>query len=313
MNEDTRHWLLEAPEPYILYQARKLLAPKEADPALLDGDPFIRDNIRILTGWKETVLERHDKPDLFIHRLSMLSDLGVTIETEGMLPIVNTMLDNIAPDGSFRINISIPKAFGGTGEPSREWLICDFPVVVHALLRMGVRDERLEKASDKLASLTGKDYVPCSGSIPKFKGPGPRGGMCPYANLLVARALAAHPVLRTSSAANTAAGAILDHWTERKTKKPFLFAMGTDFKKLKFPLVWYNLLHVLSALSGIPAVEKDPRLQEMMDILFQKSDGLGRYTPESIYMCYKTEEWSDKKKPSRLLTVMASRLVKEAL
>ena len=31
-----------------------------------------------------------------------------------------------------------------------------------------------------------------------------------------------------------------------------MFFMGTDFRKLKVPLVWYDLLHVLDVLSSFP-------------------------------------------------------------
>jgi hypothetical protein len=101
--------------------------------------------------------------------------------------------------------------------------------------------------------------------------------------------------------------ALLGLWTERAAKKPFLFAMGTDFKKLKFPMAWYNLLHVVSALKGVPGIRTDQRFRELVDLLRAKLDGEGRATAESVYMAYKTEEWSDKKRPSRLMTVVVQR------
>jgi hypothetical protein len=309
--KETKTWLLESPEPYIRYQALRLLKPDEADPTLLDDDPFIRENIEIIAGWKESILERHNKPDIFIHRLAMLADLGVTLKTRTVRPLVKDLLKNISKDGTFLIKISIPTIFGGTGEPTKEWIICDFPVVVYALLRMGVDDERLMRATRKLMELSGDQYYSCCGSIPKFKGPGPRGGMCPYANLLVARALAASPEFRDTPAAKHAARAVLDHWSNRRTLKPFLFGMGTDFMKLKFPLVWYNLLHVLSGLAGVAGITSDPRFREMLNCLRHKLDENGRVKPESIYMSYKTEEWSDKKKPSRLLTILAHQLLQQ--
>jgi hypothetical protein len=304
LSEETAAWLLAAPEPYIRYQAQRLLAPKKADPALLDDDPFIKENLRIVSGWRKEVLARHDKVDLFIHRLAMLADLGVTRETEGAGPIVEDLLGNIAGDGTFLIDIMIPKVFGGTGEAHRDWIVCDFPVIVYALLRMAGDDPRLAPAVKKLEGLAGEKYFPCCGSIPKFKGPGPKNGMCPYANLLVARALAAQTRGKKSSAAKLAADAVLEHWTNRKTKKPFMFGMGTDFQKLKLPMAWYNILHVLSALGSITGVASDPRYLEMLEILRSKLDETGKATPESIYLFYKTEEWSDKKHPSRLMTIM---------
>jgi hypothetical protein len=66
------------------------------------------------------------------------------------------------------------------------------------------------------------------------------------------------------------AGPVLDHWTNRKTNKPFLY-------------------------------------RELRHILGGKLDELGRATPESMYMVYKSQEWANKKAPSRLLTVMVHR------
>ena len=86
--KDTQTWLLEAPEPYIRFQAERLLRPKTADRTLLDQDPFVRSNLKILAGWRKDIIPRHDKPDLFIHRLAMLADLGVTRETAGAGPLV---------------------------------------------------------------------------------------------------------------------------------------------------------------------------------------------------------------------------------
>jgi hypothetical protein len=304
LSAETKAWLLAAPEPYIRYQAQRLLMPKKAEPSLLDDDPFIRENLRIISGWRNEVLTRHDKADLFIHRLAMLADLGVTRDTAGAGPLIEDLLANITPDGSFLVNIMIPQAFGGSGKAHPDWIICDLPVVVYALSQMAGKDARIRPAVKKLINLAGEEYYPCCGSIPKFKGPGPRNGLCPYANLLVARALAADAAGRKSSAAKLAANAVLDHWTHRRTKKPFLFGMGTDFLKLKFPMVWYNLLHVVSALKSIPGVQDDARYHKMADHLRRKLDGSGKATAESVYLAYKSEEWSDKKNPSRLLTVM---------
>jgi len=163
-------------------------------------------------------------------------------------------------------------------------------VILYALAKMTGCDPALDSAWNKLQALVGDTFYPCCGSIPKFKGPGPRGGMCPYVNLLAARALAADPAFRDSVAAKRAAGVVLGHWSERKEKKYFLFGMGTDFRKLKFPMVWYNLLHVVSALRLIDGVAEDPRFREMTSLLWDKLGADSRATPESMYMAYKHEE-----------------------
>ena len=48
---------------------------------------------------------------------------------------------------------------------------------------------------------------------------------------------------------------LLSHWKQRKEKKYYLFGMGSDFRKLKYPYVWYDILHVCEVLSRLPFVD----------------------------------------------------------
>lgn len=304
ISDTVSDWLREAPEAYIRYLVYQFLEPEKADRNALENDPFIRENIETLHKSRTDVLKQHNKPGLAMHRLAMLADLGVSIETPGIEEIAESLLSSMSDSGEFLTPMEIPKAFGGPGVPRPDWIICDFPVILYALKKIGVDDKRLNKAESRLVELAGEDYYPCCGSIPKFKGPGPRGGMCPYANLLVARALSVSTEGRSTESALKAAEAVLSHWENRKEKKYFLFGMGTDFKKLKFPFVWYNILHVLYALKSIPGVIDDSRYREMQSVLEGKLDSDGKLIPESIYMIYKKEEWSNKKEPSRLMTLL---------
>jgi hypothetical protein len=88
-----------------------------------------------------------------------------------------------------------------------------------------------------------------------------------------------------------------------------MFYMGTDFRKLKAPFVWYDLLHVLEVLSQFPWLATDARFQDMMDALEQKADPQGRFCSESIWTPWKTWEFGQKKEPSRWVTMLAWRIV----
>jgi hypothetical protein len=88
-----------------------------------------------------------------------------------------------------------------------------------------------------------------------------------------------------------------------------MFYMGTDFSKGKAPFVWYDLIHVLDALSQLEWLQKDPRLQAMASILKKKADSNGRWTPESVWLSWKDWEFGQKKVPSRWLTYAAVRLL----
>jgi len=85
--------------------------------------------------------------------------------------------------------------------------------------------------------------------------------------------------------------------------------MGTDFRKLKVPFVWYDLLHVLDVLSRFSWLKNDPRLREMLQILKSKRGPEGRFTPESVWKVWREWEFGQKKEPSRWLTLLAWRTI----
>jgi hypothetical protein len=63
--------------------------------------------------------------------------------------------------------------------------------------------------------------------------------------------------------------------------------MATDFRKLKAPFVWYDLMHVLDVLSRFPWLKKDKRLLDMLGLLKSKIDSQGRLAVESVWTAWK--------------------------
>jgi hypothetical protein len=90
----------------------------------------------------------------------------------------------------------------------------------------------------------------------------------------------------------------------------YMFGIGADFRKLKYPFVWYDILHVLDVLSRFPSVYGDSRLQEMLETLVSQADSQGRYTPGSMYRAWKAWAFADKKNPSPWLTILVPRIMK---
>lgn len=123
------------------------------------------------------------------------------------------------------------------------------------------------------------------------------------------KALSATEPWRDSPACHTGADTLLTLWSESSTRHPYMFYMGTDFRKLKAPFVWYDLLHVLDVLSRFPWLTQDPRLVDMLEVLKGKADQHGRFTLESISTAWKGWEFGQKKAPSRWLTLLAWRII----
>ena len=143
-----------------------------------------------------------------------------------------------------------------------------------------------------------------------FKGPGKREDPCPYANLIALKALALEK--RGSLSAEIEAGleVLLRHWDHAYDHKLFLFATGSDFRKLKYPYVWYDLLHAAEVLSLYPEIHPDPRFQALLGELASQADDEGRFTATSMYQAWKGWSFADKKNPSPWLTFLAFRIFK---
>ena len=85
--------------------------------------------------------------------------------------------------------------------------------------------------------------------------------------------------------------------------------MGTDFRKLKAPSLWYDLLNVAAVLSRFPRVHADPRFKEMIRLIKSKGDEEGFFTPESVYLKLKAWDFGQKKTPSPYLTYLCLRIL----
>ena len=85
--------------------------------------------------------------------------------------------------------------------------------------------------------------------------------------------------------------------------------MGNDFRKLKLPFIWYDILHLTDVLSQLPQYSKDHRLLELFNIIKQKETPDG-FIPESIYQPWKEWDFGQKKVASDGMTFYISRIEK---
>jgi hypothetical protein len=184
---------------------------------------------------------------------------------------------------------------------------------LYSLVRFGLGDDaHVHEAVAYLTGLVRDNGWPCACSpeLGHFRGPGRKGDPCPYANLIMVQLLIQMPAWRASAALRAGAESQLDLWARRREEHPYQFHMGTDFCKLKAPLVWYDLLHVLDVLSQLPWLVEDARLQEMLSVLSDRADAQGRFTPRSVWTAWSDWDFGQKKEPSRWLTLLALRVLK---
>lgn len=315
---DVPAWLLEG-EPWVEYGTRvdllhepedstKVVAARQA----MVAHPKVRSLLAELAAWPGPPLKRHNDASHLLHKLAFVADLGLCVADPGVDMIVERVLAHQSAEGPFQVMVNISPRYGGSGEDEGDWALCDAPLVVYALSKLGVGDDtRVQGAVDYLASLVRDEGWLCRGALErgKFRGPGRKTDLCPYANLLMLKLLTQVPAWRDSDAARIGVEAALDLWTSRKERRPYLFAMGTHFNRLKAPLIWYDILHVLDVLTQFPWVRDDDRLQEMVRLVVEKVDTNGCFTPESVWTAWKGWDFGQKREPSRWLTFLVCRML----
>lgn len=309
-------WLLSG-DPYIEYRTRIDLLGQaegesevEAAKKLMNADPKIQQILKDLQNWPGQVLNSHKSASQPYHKLSFLADLGFTKENPTIAEIAAKVFEHKSSEGPFQLPTNIPKHFGGSGEDTWAWSLCDAPVTVYSLAKMGYRaDLRVQTATSYLAGLVFPNGWHCTVSkeLGSFRGPGRKDDPCPYATLAMLKMLAQFPQYHGSKEAHDGAECLLNLWQNSRTLHPYIFYMGTDFRKLKAPFVWYDLLHVLDVLSQFSWLKADPRLQDMANLVRSKADAEGKYTPESEWQAWRGWDFGQKKQPSQWLTFLASR------
>jgi len=326
MTTDGIEWLLESDEPWTRYRTLvDLLGCPEDDPEAqgartqMLAHAQVQEMIAETATWGERPLRRHNDASHPIHKFSTLADFGVRADdpgpalsvVEGMAAGIEAVMAHQSPAGAFQSLVNIPKAFGGTGKDMWTWILCDAPTLLYALLAMGLRDDPgVERAVDHLLGLIGDNGWRCVAApeLGKFRGPGRKSDPCPIVNVYALKALAQIPELLDSSATRTGAEMLLWHWEHQSERKIYMFGIGTDFRKLKYPFVWYDVLHVVDVLSRFPFVHSDTRFRQMVDTITSQADAEGRYTASSMYRAWKGWSFADKKNPSPWLTLLVLRL-----
>ncbi len=258
-------WLLQGP-PWIQYRTRlDLLGQSESDLEVIAArramlaHPQIQILLSELKAWPGPALKRHNDAGHLLHKLVFVSDLGIKASDPGVKEIVQKVLQNQSTEGSFQVIANVSPHFGGSGQDQLAWMLCDTPSVLYSLAKLGIGENpAIQLAAKHLADLSSGSGWPCvvSPEYGKFRGPGRKTDPCPYGTLIALKALAQFPGWRDSQVCEIGSQTLLQLWEQRKERRPYLFAMGTDFSKLKMPFIWYDILHVIEVLTQFPALKK---------------------------------------------------------
>lgn len=313
-----RQKLSEISDDWLKYAIRRNLGQEpEGDlveirrAALADGR--IKRYLSDIADFHGTLVTNHKNPDLPIHKLLFLLDLGFDTQVPEIKAAIDAILQHRDGHGVYRSMTNVPKHYGGAGEDVFGWCLCDAPLLLLALLKAGMEyREYVKPGVDHLVSLGRDNGFPCAVSpeLGKFRGPGKKDDCCPYATLIMADLLSHIPEYRDSRAAVSSVKALLDLWENSLTRHPYMFFMGTDFRKLKAPSCWYDIVSVAGVLSKYGFVREDPRFLDMIGHIKGKRDADGLFTPESVYLKLKEWDHGQKKVPSPYLTYLCCLIFK---
>jgi hypothetical protein len=311
-------WLLNG-DPWTEYRTRlDLLGESPDSPEVQSArermirHPTVRAILEPLTGWPGPVVNSHKSAGSFFHLLPFLADMGFTRDDEPLPEVISKILMFASDEGPFGVMTNISVHFGGTGVDSPAWALCDAPRTVYALAKLGLQDHpKVLRARDYLTGLSRANGFPCvvSKELGKFRGPGRKEDPCPYATLIMLELISLYDDLKNTEIARHSVESLLDIWANSSSRHPYMFFMGTDFRKLKVPSIWFDILHVAEVLSKFPHVYSDERYNQMLDLIESKAGPDGKFVPESIWKAWGAWEFGQKKEPSPWLSFMVWRVL----
>ena len=314
----TIEWLLEG-DPWVVYKTRiDLLHQNENNSEVIKAHTDMINNPKIqsllieLKNWPAGVLNSHKSASQPFHKLSFIADIGLTKNDSGINEIIEKVYEHKSEEGPFQLSMNIPEHFGGTGKDQWAWALCDAPVVIYSLTKFGLKDDlQVKKTVKYIANVLRENGWPCAVSkeLGKFRGPGRKNDPCPYATLVSLKMFLEFDKWKNSKEVKIGAETLLSLWENSKNNHPYMFYMGTDFRKIKAPFVWYDILHVLEVLTKVESIKEDRRLKEMINALKQKEGPDGKYSAESEWKAWKDWEFGQKKQASRWITFLAMRML----
>ena len=274
----------------------------------MNTDPRIAAIVDELQAWPGPRIAGHRSAALFFHKFAFLAESQAGREYPGVEAVVEKILASMDADGVPTLPVDIRAAHGGTGETVGGWALCDAPVTLYALKRLGVEDPRIDRGTRFLAGLRRPGGYGCavSKSLGDWRGPGKKTDPCPYATLVMLKLLLQYGDEFQAEVA-ACAECLLDLWEHSREKHPYIFSMGTDFRKLKLPFVWYDILHVTEVLSRIEGIRGDSRLAGMFATIEARRSPAG-FVPESVYQVWKDWDFGQKKTVSPTMTECVDRM-----
>ncbi|MHB1342110.1 MAG: winged helix DNA-binding domain-containing protein [Coriobacteriia bacterium] len=324
LGDDVVEWLLASREPAAVFiTLTRVLGRADDDRdvqfsrAAVLAEERVAHLVDALPRWGVDEFSGHDSPNFLPNLLGLLNDFGVR---EGDFPRVDEALDLLLAhqDSQGRF-----ESYGRYRGGDARWgaLLCDTHAITGALLRFGRGgDPRVAQALQRAAAdLTDTPQGPAWRCEPDkrtlFRGPGRKADVCPQVTLEALRAFAYLPPESRPVAARRAARTPLEVWRRRADERPYMFGHGYQFKSVKWPNLWYDVLGVVDTIGRYPEVWSGPAadgsdrraLAELAACLIAyNTDDIGRVIPRRAYRGFEEFSFGQKKEPSPTATALVA-------
>ena len=309
--------LLSISDPWLQYAIKINLFNENKENLANLKIEALRDNkiqayLSDISNFYSMLVSNHKNPELPIHKLLFLLDIGLDMDIPEIENAVSQLMNHKDKYGIYQSLTNIPKHFGGTGEDIFGWCLCDAPLLLLALLKAKVDyQQHIKQGVDYLVTLNRRQGFPCSVSeeLGKFRGPGRKDDCCPYATLIMLNLLSYIDEYKNSDIVIKGIDVLLSLLESSLERHPYMFYMGKDFRKLKAPAIWYDIVSVTDCLSKFEYAKTDTRFCKMVDVIKAKQSENGLFTPESIYQKCKGWDFGQKKAVSPYLSFLCIRIL----
>jgi len=319
LGTDPLPWLLASGEPYAVWAALTGVMRRPATDAAVTrargetlARPEVLQLIEQLPAKPSPATTDHHSPSFLPNRLNLLAEMGVTRgDSQRVDAILGVLLESQDRAGRYRVSgPSRPR-------PLVDSHRCDNNAIVDVLARYGYAQEPsvaralVRVGSDLTTSAQGQGWCCIPDRQPMLRLAMRRADACPQITLEGLRCIGRVPAARRPRGAADAARTPLEIWRRRAEERPYQFGHGYQFKTIRWPSFWYDVLSVLDAVSSFPELWQGPdardedrqALAELAACLIAYNvDAAGRVTPRRTHRGYDHFSFGDKSAPSPFAT-----------
>jgi hypothetical protein len=315
--DDPLGWIADSSEPYAMVVAlRDVLGRDSRDSELIQTraqvleHDAVRKLIDELPPRVTPTSADHHSPLFLPNRLNLLADMGVRYgDFDRVDGLLEKLIDSQARTGRFTPRTGSPS--GHTNVSPR----CEHNAVTEVLLRFGFgADERVARGvarvmSDLSVGAQGRGWC-CVPEQRSLRSRLAKLDVCPQIDLEGLRT-AGLLGSRSASAVTDAARTPLELWRRRSDERPYRFGHGYQFKTVRWPSFWYDVLRVVDTVGRFPELWSGPdsREDDRMAIaelaaclIAYNMDSDGRVTPRRVHRGYEAFSFGAKDAPSAFAT-----------